>query len=57
MCPFNVKFGYHGLADVVFTNMQNCQYWHNGQICIPTYLQFSFLFASYCASKFEKRYQ
>ena len=40
-----------------FTNAPNWQYCHYCQLCIPIYLQFSSLFATYDASKFETRYQ
>ena len=44
-------------AMVVFINTQKCQHWHYCQICIPTYLQFSSLYAPHDVSKFKVRYQ
>ena len=40
-----------------FTNTQNWQCWHYCQLCIPTYFQFSSLFAPYDVSKCDTRYQ
>ena len=40
-----------------FTNTQNWQHWHYCQFCIPIYLQFPSLFATYDVSKCEIRYQ